>query len=156
MGDPNDATNIFRWDAVELNLPGIEGYDPSKAWVAKIRYDDGKTACDVFIYVDDVRTVGPMEPECWQVWRMVASKLNWLGLQDAARKRRPPSQEPGAWAGSIVHSSRGQVEVMVSQERWDKTKKIIGWIQEQLRDHGSVEFKSLEGHRAFLVYISRT
>mmetsp|Transcript_15422 Transcript_15422/g.21970 ORF Transcript_15422/g.21970 Transcript_15422/m.21970 type:complete len:634 (+) Transcript_15422:1647-3548(+) len=156
LGDPMDKANMFRWDTVVLNLPGMMEYDPSKPWVAKVRYDDGKVACDVFIYVDDVRTVGPTEPECWQVSRTVASKLNWLGLQDAAWKRRPPSQEPGAWAGSIVHSSNGRVEVMVLQERWVKTKKIIRWIQDQVRDSNTVEFKPLEGHRGFLVYISQT
>lgn len=70
----------------------------------------------MFIYVDDLRTVGPSEDECWQVSRRVASILNSLGLQDAARKRGPPSKEPGAWSGSIVHTSSDQVEVLISHE----------------------------------------
>jgi hypothetical protein len=40
--------------------------------------------------------VGPTEDEYWQVSRPVASKINWLSLQDTTRKRRPPSQAPGA------------------------------------------------------------
>ncbi|KAG7368517.1 hypothetical protein IV203_031260 [Nitzschia inconspicua] len=44
-GDPNCPRNIFRWSKVRMNLPGSEGYDPTKAWVSKIR-KDGKVACD--------------------------------------------------------------------------------------------------------------
>ncbi len=157
LGDHNDPSNIFRWDSVELNLPGMAGYCPSKPWVAKMRLSDGRIACDVFIYVDDLRTSGPTETECWEVSRRVASCLNWLGLQDAARKRRPPSQEPGAWSGSIVHSSSDQVEVLVSQERWDKAKSILSWIRAQMTEFdNTIDFKILESHRGYLVYISRT
>ena len=63
LGEPGDNENVFRWDTLVLNLPGMKEYDPSKAWVAKIRYDDGRVACDVFIYVDDLRTVGPTRDE---------------------------------------------------------------------------------------------
>ena len=133
LGDPSDEKNAFRWDTLVLNLPGMADYDPSKAWVAKIRYDDGRVACDVFIYVDDLRTVGPTRDECWQASRTVASVLNWLGLQDAARKRRPPSQEPGAWAGSIVHSSGDQVEIPFLKgihqtlDSWRPWRREDGW-----------------------------
>jgi hypothetical protein len=35
QGDPTDFKNVFWWDLVELNLPGSEGYDRSRPWVAK-------------------------------------------------------------------------------------------------------------------------
>jgi len=125
--------------------------------VCKIWLSDGKVACDVFIYVDDLRTVGPSEDECWQVSRRVASILNSLGLQDAARKRRPPSKEPGAWSGSIVHTSSDQVEVLISQERWDKAKMILEWIVRQMSEFdATVEFKTLESYCGYLIYVSRT
>lgn len=45
-----------------------------------------------------------------------------LGLQDAARKRHEPSQEPGAWAGAVVTTKNGQVEKSVTQDWWVKTQ----------------------------------
>mmetsp|Transcript_11543 Transcript_11543/g.17733 ORF Transcript_11543/g.17733 Transcript_11543/m.17733 type:complete len:80 (+) Transcript_11543:2996-3235(+) len=56
---------------------------------------------------------------------------SYLGLQDAARKRREPSQEPGAWAGSVVSTQGGQVCKSVTQERWDKLKTRVRWLAGQ-------------------------
>jgi hypothetical protein len=33
MGDPLDATNVFQWSSVRLNLPGLPEYDPRVQWV---------------------------------------------------------------------------------------------------------------------------
>jgi hypothetical protein len=114
-------------------------------------------ANDLVTYVDDVRTSASDYDECRQVSRRVASIANYLGLQDAARKRRDPSTTPGPWVGSIVHTDRGQVEVSVSQERWDKAKNMILWIDDALKSNEcSLNFKTLESYRDFLIYISRT
>jgi hypothetical protein len=51
MGDPNDERNVYHWKEVRLNLPGYPDYDPSLAWVAKVR-EDGRVAADLFIYMD--------------------------------------------------------------------------------------------------------
>jgi hypothetical protein len=56
-GDPTVANNIFRWDYVDLNLPGSEWYNPSRSWVTK-RRSTGELACDFLIFVDDSRTTG--------------------------------------------------------------------------------------------------
>jgi hypothetical protein len=157
LGDHLDPSNAFRFDAVVLNLPGMPEYNPGLAWVFKVRQSDGMVASDLFIYVDDARVIGNSEDDCWLATRQTASLLNHLGLQDAARKRRAGSKEPGPWAGSICHSSGTQVEVMVSQERWDKTKGILGWLQDQLDGNEErFDFKLLESKRGYLVYISRT
>jgi hypothetical protein len=58
MGDPNDCLNIFQWKEVRLSFPGVEDYGPSLSWVAKIREDD-RVAADLFIYMDDLRPMGP-------------------------------------------------------------------------------------------------
>jgi hypothetical protein len=34
-GVHGDAKNIFRWSRVEMNLPGLEGYDPMRPWAFK-------------------------------------------------------------------------------------------------------------------------
>lgn len=64
FGDRRDPINVFRFKKVCLNLPGDEGYDPSRPWVFKQRAD-GSIASDVHVYVDDLRTTGESEAECW-------------------------------------------------------------------------------------------
>jgi hypothetical protein len=33
FGDHLDQDNVFRWDVVELNFPGMPSYSPSNPWV---------------------------------------------------------------------------------------------------------------------------
>ena len=81
-----------------MNLPVNEDYDPSKHWVSDIRLDDGRIAADLFIFVDDLRPTGSGRKETWRAARRAASTLNYLGIQDAPRKRRDSLQTPGAGA----------------------------------------------------------
>jgi len=156
-GDPANSKNIFRWDYVRLNLPGMDNYQTHLPWVSKIRRDDGQIACDFVGYVDDMRTCGNSLTEARQVSRKVAETLNWLGLQDAARKRRELSQEPGPWAGSVIKvEPGGGIYLSVTQERWNKTVGIIEWIEQEMQRGDTLDFKTLERHRGFLIYISRT
>ena len=57
-------------------------------------------ACFFGTYIDDIRTGGPTEAACKATSRRVASRINYLGQQDAARKRGQPDQQPRAWAGA--------------------------------------------------------
>jgi hypothetical protein len=43
MGDPDDLSNVSQWKEVRINFTGTVGYDPSMAWVAKVR-EDGRLA----------------------------------------------------------------------------------------------------------------
>jgi hypothetical protein len=86
-GDRLDPKNEFHWERVRMNLPGDIDYDPSTIWVSKVR-DDGKVASDLFTFVDDLRPTGPGLIACWRAARRAVSILNWLGIQDAPRKRR--------------------------------------------------------------------
>ena len=52
----------------------------------------------------------------------MAKGLAFLELQDTARKRRMPSQTPGAWAGATVPSDGSVVRKGVTKERWEKSK----------------------------------
>ena len=61
----------------------------------------------------------------------MAKRLCWLGLQDAARKRRKPSQNSCKWAGTIVSSDGDVVTKSVTQERLDKLKEKLRWIAKQ-------------------------
>jgi hypothetical protein len=94
--------NPFQWESVRLNLPGTRNYNPCVSWLSK-RQKDSRIACDVFTFVDDERVTGPDEELTWQASHKLASAQSYLGIQDAARKARPCSKAPGAWAGLVVH-----------------------------------------------------
>jgi hypothetical protein len=76
-GSHFDPTIVFRWD----------DYDPSKPWVYKVHLEDGQIAANLFIFVDDLRPTGPTQRDAWLAARQAASTLNFLGIQDAPRKR---------------------------------------------------------------------
>jgi hypothetical protein len=115
--------------------------------------EDGRIASDV----DDLRTIGASEELCQEVTHRVASVVNYLGMQDAPRKRRPASQTPGAWAGSLVTTDNEGFYVSVSQECWDKTKAILSAMEEVLEnDHPEFSHKQLLSNRGFLIYVANT
>jgi hypothetical protein len=153
-GHKDAENNIFRWKALKLNLPGQKDYNPSLLWVQKER-EDGTLASELLCYVDDERVTGSTELEAWIAGQHVSSGCAYLGLQDAARKRRPPSQTPGSWAGSDVHTTHDRVSVLLSQARWDGMKDIIREIQAESAEKGNLGHKDLERKRGKLVYGTR-
>lgn len=132
-GEPSDKNNVFQWDEIVLSLPGRQEYDLSKPWVYKIRSSDKRIAADFIIYVDDVRSAGNNQEEARLVARRIGSLMNWLGIQDAARKRWGPS--------SIVHIEGDIVTLSVSKDRWEKAKAIINWIDSAMQEGDTIEFK---------------
>lgn len=158
-GNRLDPQNPLRWDRVIMNLPGQEGYDPTRPWV--YRWCDRMCDLAAFFgtYVDDIRTGAGSEGACRLTSRRVASRINYLGLQDAARKRRAPSKSPGAWAGAICRSitSRG-LFVSCSLEKWQKGKAIIERLVDLIvvKEQIKVSFTDLEKDVGFLVHLSRT
>jgi hypothetical protein len=155
LGNPADENNIFHWDRVRLNLPGDVDYDPCKSWFSKIR-KDGRVAADIFIYVDDVRSSAWDDDAAWAASQRTSSRLGYLGLQDAARKRRDPSKETGAWTGSVVWTSDNQLSVMTTQDKWDKTRDHLAWIKANVNNENGLDGKVLKSIRGFLVYVART
>jgi hypothetical protein len=157
MGDPNDEQNVYHWKEVRLNLPGSSDYDPSLAWVAKVR-EDGRVAVDLFIYMDDLRPMGPDAEECWRASRKAASVCKCVGVQDAPRKRREVSRAPGPWAGSMVYTddSSAGVRILVSRKKWAKAKRLLATLHELVLAFEWVDHKVLERIRGFLVYVART
>ena len=150
-----DKKNIFRWARVEINLPGSVEYDPSKPWICNVR-EDGSIAADIHTYVDDLRGTAPTREEAWLASSAMAKGALYFGLQDAARKRRPPSQTPGAWAGAVVETTGDAVFKTVSEERWNKTKGHIQRLEEWAASDEEIDRKELEKIRGFLVYVSLT
>lgn len=159
-GDRHDPNNPLRWSKVMCNLPGSENYDPTMPWVYK--YDElGKKLAAFFeCYVDDIR-VGDSggEEACYRTTHVIACRINYLGQQDSARKRRKVALKPGAWSGANVISKPGDgLFVTCSQEKWDKTKLIIFTLLKKLEKDPKVmlDRKELERQRGFLIHISRT
>jgi hypothetical protein len=113
--------NPFQWEVT----PGTNDYDPRFSWIV-IKRKDGQIACALFTFVDDERVVGPTEELTWQASHVLASKQGYLGTQDAARKARPCSQTPGAWAGIVVHVvDQLGVCALTSKEKWAKMRGIL-------------------------------
>lgn len=163
-GDRRAPENPFRWHRVVFNMPGTQGYDPAKPWM--FRFDDvgQNMAAFVLSYVDDLRTGSNSGLRgCEQVTHVTASKLNYLGEQDAARKRGEASQTPGAWAGSVIVSKEDEgLYVSVSQEKWDKVRKIVEGYQvllmrsDQNEEDVMLDHKQLERDTGFLVHVFMT
>ena len=64
-GSHLDPSNVYRWVAVKLNLPGMDNYDPTLPWVFKYQ-KDGSIVANIFIYFDDSR---PLADTAWESWK---------------------------------------------------------------------------------------
>jgi hypothetical protein len=64
IGLDGNKLNLFQWERIELNLPGLETYGPCKSWISKVR-SDRRVACNIFTYVDDECVTGPDEELTW-------------------------------------------------------------------------------------------
>jgi hypothetical protein len=155
LGDRLSPSNPLRWDHVKLNLPGMSAYDPTQPWVSR-RREDGSIAAGVCRFVDDLRPVGPSVEECWSVTHTLACCYNHLGLQITSRKTRPPSQHPGAWAGSHVVIQDGNIGVTCGVEKWLKAKRLLDSLLAELNQGPQLVHKTLEQWRGFFVHLQRT
>ena len=75
-------------------------------------------------------------------------RLQYLGMQDAARKRRIGD---GPWAGGIYDTSHGKIQKTVTKEKWNKGRDLLlGLKEEHTKDPTkSYCFKRLEKIRVF-------
>ena len=176
IGDRHDKENAYQWDHVVLNLPFAKNYIANLPRLKKIRVDGG-LASEVVQYVDDLRIVASSAEQAWLASSQMAKGLCYLGLQDAARKRRRSSRRPGAWAGCIVAAEEGKpVTKLVTHERWCKLRFKIRWIAKQVgytdefspsafdgisnefnsKIQGFIHFKTTEKLVGFIVYVCQT
>jgi hypothetical protein len=130
-GNQKLLSNLFHWERVKFNLPGSRGYRLDLPWVMKIRVD-GHLAAEVFEYVDDCRAMGHSQDLTWRAARAYGLGCLRRGIQDASWKRTLPSETPGPWAAMVIQMEGGCIVGTVSQERWDKTKKMIEEIREMV------------------------
>ena len=94
-GDRRRKHNPFRWDKVILKLPGSMQFDSRKSWVYKLNWDTQRVTSDFVTFVDDIRVIVGNYIECTSDMCQIATMLNYLGEQNAARKIREASQIPG-------------------------------------------------------------
>jgi hypothetical protein len=90
---------------VKLNLPGADDYTPTLPSVIKWDRKSSSIAGDVVTFVDELRASGHSVENSWKVSRQLSSRMQYLGIQEAPRKRLSPSQTPGARAGGMLYSA---------------------------------------------------
>ncbi|KAL7557316.1 hypothetical protein ACA910_022411 [Epithemia clementina (nom. ined.)] len=163
LGDPMDQNNVFAWDRVCLNLPGAWTYQPGVAWITKIR-KSGQVAANAHNYVDDLRGTAPTHEEAWQVGSKIAKEASFYGVQDAARKRRPQTQRPGAWVGVVCGTQPNRPHISVTKEKWICTKQEIQHLKDKFlacdqsqesSTMGTMLHKLLEQVAGFLKHVVR-
>jgi hypothetical protein len=156
VGLDGKELNPFQWHQIRLNLLGSREYDPCLSWISKM-WSDGQVAYDLFSFVDDECITGPDEELTWQASHTMAAKQSYLGMQDAGRKARPSSKQPGAWAGVIVHvvASLG-VCVLTSMEKWAKMRATLDkwWVRLLAEKKPKLSHKELLSDQGFLVYVT--
>jgi hypothetical protein len=162
-GDPGDLSNVFRWDRIRLNLPGSPSFDPTLPWVSKVivgvangvPYE--RIAADFATFVDDIRAAGGSLELAWQVLRRVAALFNYLGIQDAPRKRRSPLKtKAGAWTGALQKIYPSAIVALTSQEKWDKAKRIVDGLLTDVVSESKLSLRRLLKERGFLVHLTMT
>ena len=122
-GNLRDMSNPFGFDQVVLNLPGMVSYDTLKPKLTKWNSKSMAMSGDLVTFVDDVRLIGSSKERCHLVHRQFTSRMQYLGIQDAPRKFRPPSQGlAGAWTGTFFKITQKVISKYVSQEKWLKGK----------------------------------
>jgi hypothetical protein len=151
-GHRRERTNPLRWDYIRLNLPGDPIYDPTLPRVMKWDKSIKNIAGDIVAFVDDLPASGHFVERTWAISRQIVSRLQYLGLQDASRKRRPPVRTPGAWVGSVFITTDTKVLQTVAQSKWDKAKAQIAELLGILESSpdGLLNYKRLEQNSRFL------
>ena len=136
MGYLRNLTNPFGYDKVILNLPGMDSYDTMKPKLIKWNSSKRCVAGGVVTFVDDVRMTGSSREHIHEVHRQFTSRMQYLGVQDAPRKFRPPSQnQAGAWTGTTFKITNIVITKSVSQEKWTKGRDIVANLSRLLSDH---------------------
>ena len=156
-GNPDEPGNPFGYSKVVLNLPGSKEYDPRLPTVRRVVEPSGELCANFEVYIDDIRICGPTLRHCVRAARRIASRCNYLGIQDAARKRRFPSQTPGVWSGAKSISTNDSLYTSTTLAKWTKGGELIRkWLKESEENNGWMDRKSMEKGRGFLVHLSRT
>ncbi|KAL7574328.1 hypothetical protein ACA910_008435 [Epithemia clementina (nom. ined.)] len=121
-GAPTNTTNPCQYSKVWLNIPGAITYDPNLPWVMKWNSHVEQIAGDVVTFVDDLRASGYSVENAWQVGRRIASRLQYLGIQDAPQNadHRPSRQVHGL--KPVFKMEVANIFKTSTQEKWHTGK----------------------------------
>ena len=160
-GNRLEERNPFHWTIVVINCPGMAAYNPMMPRLYKWNPLLSSIASDCKTFVDDLRSIGATEQACRNATHRVETMMGYLvGLQDATRKRRPESQSPGEWTGSISRAIEGVgLFVTVSPKKWTKAKNHIAWLLEHFKSPSHLphfNLKEVERKVGFLVHLAMT
>jgi hypothetical protein len=113
---------------------------------------------DILAYCEDLRVCGFCGKATQASTCRVAQMSNYLGMQDAPRKRRFPARFPGAWAGTMAFTpDDAGVFATISPKKWDKTRAILDDLWDGLENRcGRFLHADVLGDRGFLVYVVRS
>ena len=154
VGRPSKIKSAFHFVVFRLNLPGMGDFETSLPWVMKID-PEGDIATEVIVFFDDGRCIGATAIKCKAGLRQVTSQLQYLGIQDASRKRRAPSMRAGAWARGVCYTDHDTPRIFISQKRWDKLMGHLEWLEDRAIE-GQLPRQQFLSIRGYLVYVSMT
>ena len=154
-GNEADPKNPLHWSEVKLNLIGNKDYNPSLPNVMKWNGVYQRIAGDIKAFVDDLRAIGWSLDHAWEIAHLIASRLLYLGIQDAPRKRRIDN---GPWAGCIYISTTNKIQRTVTIDKWSKGKGYINELNEAIhvKKLSKLNFKYLEKIRGYLCHLAMT
>ena len=154
-GNEADPNNPLHWSEIKLNLIGNKDYNPSLPNVMKWNGVYNRIAGDIKAFVDDLRALGWSLDHAWEIAHLIASRLQYLGIQDAPRKRRIDN---GPWAGCIYISTDTKVQRTVTVDKWTKGKGYIEDLNDLIYVKGltKLNFKYLEKIRGYLCHLAMT
>lgn len=155
-GKDDEEDNPLGWQEVKLNLIGQEDFCTYLPNVVKWNSFKKRPAGDLRAFVDDLRVIGFSIEEAWRIARVVASRLQFLGIQDAPRKRR--ANMDGPWAGTIYKTKNNRITKTVSLDKWNKAKGYLNELNEAYKSSSTptFSFKSLEKSRGFFCHLGMT
>jgi hypothetical protein len=118
--------------------------------------EDGLQACDDITFMDDDRAMGATEALTQAGVRQVVAGIQYMGCQEAARKRRKVSQRNGAWAGNVLYTDLGMDRRVLAQKKWDKAKEGLQWFKGFVRLKKPFPYKPFLSWTGYLIHIALT
>jgi hypothetical protein len=115
---------------------------------------DGRLAAEIIALYDDGRVFGPDEALARRALRQIASRMQYYGNQDAARKRRDVDLRPDVWAGNLTYADQGLLRKTTPQTKWAKAKNFRAWLAAGPLDPRGFPLKLFRSGAGFLVNTS--
>ena len=144
-----DPFNPFHWTKIVLNLPDL------------LKWNDrlGSIAAFFTTYIDNIRSRASSEEACRRVSARIAARINYLGQQDASRKRGRPAQSPCPWARGLIKTIPNKgIFVLTTQAKWDKAEAMINALYDDVvvNKLEKICYKRLDREVEFLCHLTRT